>query len=262
MSVNCKICSQSSIPFAKALLLGKYEVQYFRCSRCGFIQTEDPYWISEAYSDPVALNDIGLVHRNIRLSAVTKAMIFLFFQKRGKFIDYGGGYGLFVRLMRDGGFDFYWTDDYCPNLFAQGFTISDLALGQFELLTAFEVFEHFIDPLAQIKQLMGFSRNILFSTVFIPSPTPFPDDWWYYAVEHGQHVSLFSRDSLQYIAQELNLNYYTNGKSLHSLTEKKLASPLFRLISNPRVAVLISSFVRQPSLLKHDYFKLTGKKLK
>lgn len=262
MPVNCRICSHRSTFFFRALVLDKYKIQYFMCSRCGFIQTEDPYWITEAYSNPVASSDIGLLHRNLRLSAVTKAMISLFFERRGKFVDYGGGYGLFVRLMRDRGFDFYWTDEYCPNLFAQGFSISDLERGPFELLTAFEVFEHFINPLKQIEQLLAFSRNILFSTVLIPSPTPMPGDWWYYALEHGQHISLFSRNSLQYIAKKLSLNYYTNGNSLHCLTERKLTTLPFRLISNPRVAELISPFVRQPSLLNHDFFKLTGKKLK
>ena len=262
MPVNCKICSQGSVPFAEALLLAKYKVQYFRCSRCGFIQTQDPYWIGEAYSNPVASTDIGLINRNIRLSAVTKAMIRLFFDQGGRFVDYGGGYGLFVRLMRDEGFDFYWEDEYCPNLFAQGFSIHDHSLGQFELLTAFEVFEHFIDPLEQITRLFDFSRNILFSTVLIPSPAPFPDDWWYYAVEHGQHTSLFSIKSLQYIARKFSLHFCTDGKSLHSMTEKKLCSPLFRVISNRGIAFLLSSFVRRPSLLKDDYFKLTGKKLK
>lgn len=262
MSVNCKICAQRSIPFAKALLLGKYNVQYFRCCRCGFIQTEDPYWIDEAYSSPVASSDIGLPHRNIRLSAITKAMILLYFDKGGRFIDYGGGYGLFVRLMRDEGFHFFWKDTYCPNLFAQGFSVRDHSPRQFELLTAFEVFEHFIDPLAEVKHLLDFSRNILFSTVLTPSPAPLPDEWWYYTTEQGQHTSLFSLKSLQYIAKKFDLFFCTDGKSLHSLTKARISLPLFRLISNPRIAILISSLFRQPSLLKHDYFRLTGKRLK
>jgi hypothetical protein len=50
-----------------------------------------------------------------------------------------GGYGMFVRLMRDGGFDFHREDPLCDNLFAQGFDRQDD--GTFELVTAFEVFE-------------------------------------------------------------------------------------------------------------------------
>ncbi len=37
------------------------------------------------------------------------------------FLDYAGGYGVFTRLMRDIGFDFYWHDPYTQNLFANGF---------------------------------------------------------------------------------------------------------------------------------------------
>jgi len=34
----------------------------------------------------------------------------------GIFLDYAAGYGLFVRLMRDAGYNFRWSDLYCQNL--------------------------------------------------------------------------------------------------------------------------------------------------
>jgi hypothetical protein len=50
------------------------------------------------------------MQRNINLSKMVATILLLFFDFRRKFLDYAGGYGVFVRLMRDIGFDFYWYD--------------------------------------------------------------------------------------------------------------------------------------------------------
>jgi hypothetical protein len=49
----------------------------------------------------------NLWHRN-----VTTTLIYFLFNTKGQFLDYGVGYGVFVRLMRDIGFDYYWQDKY------------------------------------------------------------------------------------------------------------------------------------------------------
>jgi hypothetical protein len=56
--------------------------------------------------------DTGIMQRNLYLSKITAFILLLFFDCRKKFLDYAGGYGVFVRLMRDYGFDFYWYDKY------------------------------------------------------------------------------------------------------------------------------------------------------
>jgi len=50
--------------------------------------------------------------RNISSSKITAVILFFLFKKFGKFLDFGGGYGIFTRLMRDIGFDFYWYDPH------------------------------------------------------------------------------------------------------------------------------------------------------
>lgn len=100
-AVLCRICSQPALPWAVARVLGKHDVQYFRCGNCGFTQTETPYWLEEAYVDAINNSDIGLVSRNLVASKISIAVINAFFNPSAKFLDYGGGYGLFVRLMRD-----------------------------------------------------------------------------------------------------------------------------------------------------------------
>lgn len=255
----CNICKHTTTSFAQAQILDKYTIHYFRCNHCKFIQTEDPYWLKEAYTRAINESDIGLVNRNILFSGITKAVL-LFFDAQAKFMDYGGGYGLFVRMMRDAGFDFYRYDQYCENIFAKGFEADHVGTHQYEILTAFEVFEHFANPLDEIEQMLRFSKNILFSTMLIPPHIPKPDAWWYYGLDHGQHISLYTPQALSVIANTFNLNLYSNKVSLHLLTEKKIHPLFFYFITHSKMTKLLGAVWRKKSLLADDYSRITGGK--
>src|SRR5687768_4630546 len=151
-SVYCHICGARSVGFGSARVLDRIDVQYFQCSRCRFVQTERPYWLDEAYSTPLIAADVGAVDRNLRLAGTTQALIQQFFDADGAFRDYGGGYGLFLRLVRDRGFDFRWHDRYAKKLRSMCFDAppSD---SSFELVTAFEVLEHLVAPIDEIATM-------------------------------------------------------------------------------------------------------------
>ncbi len=51
--------------------------------------------------------------------------------------------------------------------------------------------------------MLKISRNILFTTTLLPSPMPQPGTWWYYGLEHGQHISFYSLETLQSIAASI-----------------------------------------------------------
>jgi hypothetical protein len=257
--MQCNVCSHSSDLFEKAQVLNKYDVNYFRCKNCGFIQTEKPYWLDEAYTDAITKSDLGLISRNSALSRISKGIITTLFDSKAKFVDYGGGYGMFVRMMRDFGFDYYRFDKFCTNLFAVGFDADLKDKNQYELITAFEVFEHLTNPLDEIESMLQFSKNILFSTFLVPSNNPKPSEWWYYGLDHGQHISFFTLQSLRIIAERFSLNLYSNGNSLHLLTEKKIPAIWFNLISRDKVSHMLNLVLRKESLLNSDYFQMTGK---
>jgi glycosyltransferase involved in cell wall biosynthesis len=220
--MKCKICEAQVLNFAKARLLNKYNVDYFQCQKCGFVQTEDPYWLEEAYSNPISRSDIGLARRNIVFSKLTSRVIVNIFNPCAKFLDYGCGYGLFVRIMRDLGFNFYGYDKFCDNIFSQDYAVKDIIHEHYDAVTAFEVFEHFVEPSKEIEQILKFSKNILFSTELLPSSNPKPGEWSYYVPHEGQHISIYTKKSLSVIAEKYNLNIYSNGLSIHLLTEKEL----------------------------------------
>jgi hypothetical protein len=248
--------------FARANLLGKYDVEYFRCSHCGLVQTEKPYWLDEAYSSAIAEQDLGPVNRAVESAKFAKSLILTSFDPNAKFIDYGGGYGIFVRMMRDAGFNFYRYDTYCENLFAKGFDAEPERRNQYELLTAYEVFEHLVDPMEEIAGMLSYSRNLLFSTLLMPSSLPKPGDWWYYAYEHGQHVTLYSRKSLLEIARKFNLHLCTDGVGLHLLSEKRVSPTVFKALQRRKVSALAQALFKRRkqhvSLLTADVNRITG----
>jgi hypothetical protein len=141
------------------------------------------------------------------------------------YIDYGGGTGLLVRLMRDLGYDFYRYDPYSNNVFARGFDTSDISNpGKFEILTAFEVFEHVEKPMETVKEMFGFSDTIVFSTLLQPTdPRALnPQQWTYFAPQTGQHISFYTTRSLETIASAFSCNLYSDEEDMHILTKRDL----------------------------------------
>lgn len=224
----CKICNSPVREIFSSKVLNKYIVSYYICDACGFIQTEEPYWLIEAYTDAINIYDTGIISRNISLSKTTSIILYYFFDKKAIYLDYAGGYGIFTRLMRDMGFNFYWIDPYAPNLAARGFEYHN-DCGSVELITSFESFEHFKEPLKEIENMLKISRNILFSTNLLPSPVPGPKDWWYYGQEHGQHISFYSLKTLQFLSMKYNLNLYSFN-NIHLLTTKRINTSLLRIL--------------------------------
>jgi methyltransferase family protein len=218
--MKCKICETENKSCFSERLMGNYDIDYFYCNQCGFVQTEDPFWLDEAYSRPINLTDTGYMVRNLFYAKRLTVLLYLLFERHTKFLDYAGGYGVFVRLMRDIGFDFFWVDKFTQNLFSSGFEWDGSpGIGA---ITSFEAFEHFVNPMFEIESLLTISDTIIFSTEVLPDPLPKPKEWWYYGLDHGQHISFYSERTFKYIAEKYGLHYHRSG-ALHILTKKNIA---------------------------------------
>ncbi|MCL2295427.1 MAG: class I SAM-dependent methyltransferase [Spirochaetes bacterium] len=238
ISKHCKICDASIEFVFDGLVLNKYNVRYFKCNYCGFLHTEEPYWLEEAYGDAITSIDVGYVQRNIIYGNLLPPILNKITNPDGKFLDYGGGYGLFVRLMRDKGYDFYRYDKYCKNIFAQYFDANDIEREikeyeggwgyPFEMLTCFEVFEHLSEPLREVENMLKYSNTILFSTELQPDiKLASTSDWWYFAPEAGQHIAFYTALTLKILAKKFGLNIFHLNSNLHLLTDKNINISVF-----------------------------------
>lgn len=223
----CKICNNPTVPIFKEQVLHKYEVQYYQCTTCNFIQTTTPYWLNEAYESAINNNDTGILLRNERFRKIVTVLIIFVFGKSNKYLDYAGGYGIFTRMMRDIGFDYYWVDEYAKNLVSIGFEHKQKQT--YSAITAFEVFEHLDNPHEKLADMLTYSDTIIFSTELVPNQTP-DKNWWYYAFTHGQHIAFYHYKSLQHLAGVYGLNLYSNGSNFHVFTKITISPILFKLL--------------------------------
>lgn len=180
--------------------------------------------MNEAYIQPITDQDTGLLSRNIYLMEKISVLLYYFFNWRGQFLDFAGGYGIFTRWMRDTGLNFYHNDPHTENVFAKDceYKLENVSAKCFEAVTSFEFLEHLPDPLETIEKLCSLSNNLIFSTTLIPEPIP-NKDWHYYAFEHGQHIAFYSHKTFKYIAEQFNLNYLSI-QNIHILSKDKLPS--------------------------------------
>jgi len=239
--MSCRICGGKTAEVFRKILMDRLNISYERCGACGFLQTEEPYWLAEAYAEPLSATDTGLVSRPLALAPRVEFIIRRAFEPRGRFLDYGGGPGLFVRLMRDRGFNFYRQDRYAEPILSRYFDLEDLPIQdrRFELVTAFEVIEHLPRPLIEIRQMLNFTDTLLFTTELLPNgPIAEIENWWYLGLAHGQHISFFTYNSLSAMASVVGCRYVQLDPNFHLIT--RLDDILERLDRDPDMCDLES----------------------
>jgi len=240
--MRCKICESATDDFGELRILATYDARYRRCQACGFVFVENAHWLEHAYSVAIANSDTGIAARNLKLADMTSLLIALAFKDAQRFLDFGGGSGLLVRLMRDQGFDFRLLDKYCANVFAAGF---EAQLGaHFDLATCMEVAEHLVDPIPTFLELGALATTIVVGTDLLPATANRPGEWWYYTPETGQHVSFYTEAALCVVAERLKVRVASNGKNLHVLSPVPVSDRLLRMISSHRGRSLARAYVR------------------
>jgi len=241
----CPVCLGERRPCFRATLLARYDVEYFLCERCGLLQTESPYWLADAYERAITDEGTGLATRNIEIARKLACLLYFCFDRGGLYLDMAGGYGMLTRLMRDTGFDFYWSDQYCQTLFDRGFRLMHVK-PLFTAVTAFEVLEHIVDPLRTVQEWMNEvqASALIFSTeLYWGQQPPQPGTWDYYALSTVQHISFYNRRTLQALAGKLSLCLCSTG-TLHILSRQRISPVLFNLLTS-RLSHLLAPFIRR-----------------
>ena len=169
------------------------------------MQTESPYWLDDAYSSHMSDCDTGAVQRNLQNLAAAYLVSKLFGVRDA--LDFGGGDGLLCRLLRDYNVNCYVKDKYAVPTYSRGFTDPDFAAPN--LILAFEVLEHLATPARELQDLFQLRPKVLLASTAIYDHQP--ADWWYLALETGQHVFIYSEKAVRMIAERFGYSSLLSG---------------------------------------------------
>lgn len=235
--MNCYICKTPMTFFIE-----KNAHKIFSCPVCGLKTTElsknyDKF-ISSYYSkdyftgDPSrsAYVDYGddrvCITRNFR-SFFKKIQAI---KKSGSILDVGCAYGYFVQMAKDAGFDAYGFDpsEYAVKRASQSLgnprvrrgTIQSISYPKklFDIITLFDVFEHLIDPLKDIKKLSSFLKKdglIIIATGDTDSIAAciFKRRWTFYIPP--QHLFFYNKKNLTILLEKASfkpIQWFRIGK--------------------------------------------------
>jgi 2-polyprenyl-3-methyl-5-hydroxy-6-metoxy-1,4-benzoquinol methylase len=205
---SCRLCGGKAISQFQLLLLNKHNVDFFRCSQCESLQTEPPFWLDEAYADQRRFFDTGAVIRNQTVLVYLWYIQQLFgLRHETTALDWGGGDGLFTRMMRDIGIDAYHSDKYATNNYAAGF--DDVTGKRYDIITTFEVWEHLANPAEVVQEIFAHKPAIVFLTTGLY--TGQGADWKYIWPATGRHVFFFSRKAMEFIAEKYGYSVLIAG---------------------------------------------------
>jgi hypothetical protein len=184
-------------------------VDFNRCTNCGHVFAPCfSKWTPEDFTTHIYNKEYLIAdpeYPEIRPSHFGREIHRLFgnFKSELRHVDYGGGDGLTSDMLKSWGWDTRTYDPY-------GKSSNQIPEGKFNLVTAFEVFEHSPDPqetMRNISKLLDDPGILLLTTGF--SDGEIDDErklkWWYASPRNG-HISFFTKQSIIMLAQQYGLN--------------------------------------------------------
>lgn len=226
---DCKICRGPSPLFGvvdfhkscveaqgKRLPLSGRPIYYRRCTMCGFAFTDEfDDWSADAfleyiYNSGYIYVDPDYVSARPLSNATAVADTLRAARESIAILDFGGGNGAFASHLVSQGFSATTYDPF------SGFT--ERPSRRFDFITCFEVMEHTPFPArtaAEMCDLLADEGVILFSTLTQPADFDQQQLHWWYAGPRNGHVSLYSRESLAILFQQLGLQLFSISDLVH-----------------------------------------------
>lgn len=193
---SCRLCDSHLKKSFSSRILGKYDINYHICTGCNSLQTDYPYWLDEAYSEPLFSLDTGAVQRNLNNFAACYLLGKIL--PINSILDFGARDGLLCRFLRDHLFDCYAHDKYSKPSYSIDFQIMPRER-DIDLVVAFEVLEHFSNPKTDLEEIFMFQPKYVLATTELYSNQG--KEWSYLAQESGQHIFFYSGHAVNLIAQ-------------------------------------------------------------
>lgn len=216
--------------------------QILRCLRCGLIFMKPRLTASELVTeyadavDPVYLEHIRARETTFRYNL---ARVRKYLKPRDKVLEIGSYCGAFLKIARDEGIDIMgvepsrWAAEASTKVTDARVicgTIDDVTteLGQFDAIVAWDVLEHFADPVAELKKISGRLKDdgtLLFSTLMI-------DNWFPQATgKHwpwlmDMHLYYFTESTIRNVLEQTGFEIIDSDKYCHIVTLEYLLSKL------------------------------------
>jgi len=244
-SAPCRLCGAPAHFWNTKRLLKRFDVRYYLCSQCGSLETEQPYWLDVAYDIAGTGEDVGAAQRTIDLVLQTSALLDrLKLPANAECIDFGGGLGLFTRMMRDRGVNFLSYDLYAQPFFSDRYSVESMTGRSPAVVTAFEVLEHFTDPASDLTQLFEGRPAVVIATTELYTGQ---DPSWPYLAQ-AQHVFFYSRQALGHIARRFGYSLALVGGLIVFVNGPELER---RGMSTAHAAAELRALARPNALMRH-----------
>ena len=199
--IPCRLClGKADFAFQKKIL-NKYDIDYFQCDVCGALQTEDPFWLDEAYQPINERLDTGQFIRSLLNAAFLSAVYSYLNLTDEPLVDYGCGSGLTGRILRDIGINAYGYDTYSNPRLLMGFQRKKL--GDAYVINMCEVAEHFPDPRSSFDHVFSCNPSMVIVQTEIFHNVD--KEWGYLTPEHGQHIFFYSEKTLSFLAEKYQM---------------------------------------------------------
>lgn len=206
-TIKCRLCDGESKWVFSKTLFENLIVGFYQCEKCQSLETENPYWLDRSYADTTLIPDIRTLQRVMRMkSLVYYLFIILRMSNSDAILDWGGGNGMLVRLLRNMGVDSYLLDAYVKNYYAVGYEHKDGR--KYKMITAFQVLEHFNEPAKELNDILKLEpQYFLITTGLYTSQGPN----WEYLNAYGRHIFIYSDKARRYIAHRHGYHIITLG---------------------------------------------------
>jgi hypothetical protein len=206
---KCRLCAGPTKQVWRHMILGKYDVGYFECDICGSLQTDEPYWLEEAYADSGTGFDTGACQRSFDCTlAMSAALELIGFPRNSECLDYGAGTGIYARMMRDRGWSYFAHEKYASPYYMDKFR-AEPEDKKWAMISAFEVFEHLPTPSETFDLILGSAKDYVFFTTDLWERQG--HDWVYLTPIQGHHIFFYTRRALEMAALKYCYEFHDLG---------------------------------------------------